>query len=150
MSDPADLLFKILGEALPNAGLSRGSAVVREGQVYYCGRVEYIGKLTMDTGANTANYVGEDYLAKLPGIRRNPCYHYARLGDGKTKVYATGTVWLEVALYDDNHKLSDPVWIECYVLPGLGDQIIVGLPEIVTLLHGGTLTRERHMEYITQ
>ena len=130
-SDPTDLLYKILAEALPNAGLARGSAVVREGQVYYCGRVEYIGKLTLDTGANTSNYVGEDYLKKLPGIRRNPCYHFARLGDGKTRAYATGTVWLEVSLYDDDHKLSDPVWIECYVFPGLGDQIIVGLPEIV-------------------
>lgn len=130
MSDPTDILYKILGETLP-AGLSRGSAVVREGQVFYCGQVEYIGKLTLDSGANKSNYVGESYLNRLPGIRRNPCHHYACLGDGKTRVYARGTVWLEVALYDDSHRLTDPVWIECHVLPGLGDQIIIGLPEIL-------------------
>ena len=129
MSDPTDILYKILGETLPN-GLSRGSAVVREGQVFYCGKVEYVGKVTLDTGASSGNYVGETYLQRLPYIRRNPCYHYARLGDGKTRVFATGMVWLEVGLYDDSHRLSDPVWIECYVLPGLGDQIIIGLPEI--------------------
>ena len=105
--------------------------MVREGQVFYCGKPEYVQKVTLDTGANSGNYVGEAYVKKLPGIRRSPCKHYARLGDGKTEAHASGTVWLEVALYDDNHKLTDPVWIECYVLPGLGDQMIVGLPEIL-------------------
>ena len=128
--DPTDVLFKILGETLPT-NLSRGSAVVREGQVYYCGQSEYVQKITLDTGANSGNYVGEAFLKKLPGIRRGPCYHHARLGDGKTQAYATGTVWLELSLYDDRERLTDPVWIECYVLPGLGDQIIVGLPEIL-------------------
>jgi hypothetical protein len=128
--DPTDVLYKILGEALPTE-LPRGSAVVREGQVYYCGSTEFIGRITLDTGANSGNYVGESYLERLPNIRRGPCRHHARLGDGKTEAYATGVVWLEVAMYDDNNKLTDPMWIECFILPGLGNQIIIGLPEIL-------------------
>ena len=156
MSDPTDILYKILADTLPTGlSLSRGSAVTREGQVFYCGKTEYVGKITLDSGANKGCYVGESYLSRLPGIRLNPTRHHARLGDGKTEVHAKGTVWLEVALYDDNHKLTDPVWVECYVLPGLGDQIILGLPELLgnfyefftTALHNAHLALEskRHV-----
>ena len=112
VSDPTDILYKILGEALPT-GFARGSAVVREGQVFYCGDVIYAWKVTLDTGANSANYVGEEFLKKLPGIRRGPCHHYANLGDGKSRAYATGTVWLDIGLYNDDQKLSDPVLFNC-------------------------------------
>ena len=60
-----------------------------------------------------------------------PCSHWVKLGDGTTQVHITQYVTLDVSLYDDEGNCCEPISTELYVMPDLGEEIIIGLREIL-------------------
>ena len=94
-------------------------------------KMYYLPKLTLDTGASSGNYVGAALLQRIPGVVLTPCRHKAILGDGQTTVHIDHKVTLQLRLYDDHDTLSEPVTTELYVIPTLGEQVIIGLPSIL-------------------
>jgi len=111
----------------------RKSAVVREAQVLATaeGRPACIHKVTLDSGANAGSYVGRSFLTKLEGVEYHLCDHTVGLGDGVTDLTATQEVLLNIRMYDDYGELTEPVWTRFYVVDHLGDQAIIGLPDII-------------------
>jgi hypothetical protein len=53
------------------------------------------------------------------------------LGDNATEVHITQCVVLNVAMYNEDLRLSEFVATEFYIMPNLGHEIIIGLPEIL-------------------
>lgn len=109
----------------------RRSVVVREGQVIHDGQAYYMPKLTLDTGASSGNYIGADLVNRIPGVELEDCRHSAVLGDGKTLVDIKHKVILQLGLYNDYDQLCEPVTTELYIIPTLGEQVIIGLPSIL-------------------
>ena len=106
--------------------------MTREGQLQHNGHTVYVSKALLDTGAEEANYMGGLLADRFYGeIEREPCRHPVRLGDGKTIVTCTEIVTVDVALYASDGSLQAPISTSFYVMPALGDQIIIGLPEIL-------------------
>ena len=103
----------------------------KEGQVEFGGKTVYVNKALLDTGASSGSYVGQDLVDRFPGLHIEPCTHKVKLGDNKTEVHITQSVVLNVALYDSESKLCDYVATELYVMPNLGAEIIIGLPDIL-------------------
>ena len=119
-----------LEDSLPT-NIKGASVVVRAGKIYM-GEVEaVVPKLTLDTGASSASYIGGAMLAKLGGVVRHPCRHRARLADGKTSLVISERVTLPIQVYDADNILTEPIWTELYVIPSLGEEVIIGLPDIL-------------------
>ena len=112
-------------------GFADHKVMTREGRLIHEGGVCHIHKLLLDTGASIGNYIGGAMVARLGNVPLEPCSHYVRLGDGTTQVHITQCVTLEIALFDDDGRLCDPISSELYVMPDLGEEIIIGLPEIL-------------------
>ena len=102
-----------------------------EAQASHGGRTVWVKKCLLDTGAAQASYGGKKVFEKLGVVEYKPCHHKVRLGDGKTRVELTEEVVIDVALYDRKQVLSEPVSTRFYVMPGLGEELIIGLPEIL-------------------
>jgi hypothetical protein len=116
------------------------SAVVRTAMVGNGGPVTRVTKLLLDTGASSGSYIGEDGVQRIDetnrasgrnAVRRHPCRQRARLGDGKTVLEVSEMVYLQVGLLDDYGEPLEPIFTPMYIVPGLGDQIIIGLEEIL-------------------
>ena len=110
---------------------SNHKVMTREGQLQSGGKTVYVPKALLDTGANHGNYIGRSLVDRFDNIDIEPCTHHVRLGDGQTLMHITECVTLDVALYDDEGSLLSPIATEFYIMPDLGDEIIVGLPEIL-------------------
>ena len=122
-------LLRVLHDRLPRS--RNKSVVVREAQLYADGGNIYSDKVTMDSGASSGNYIGEEAVQKLGGVPRRQCDHFVRLGDGKTHVRVTEEVDLNVALYDDYGDLQSPILTTFYVIDSLGTDVIIGLPALL-------------------
>lgn len=90
----------------------------------------FVEKATLDTGARVGTYVGLAVIRKL-GAKLAPSTHKARLGDGKTVVQVAGEAHVTLALYTKGGELTAPQRLKVYVLEDLGEEILVGLPDIL-------------------
>ena len=102
-----------------------------ERAIQHNGKTIYVQAPLLDTGAPHGNYIGRAIADKLYGIEREPCAHRVRLGDGKTLVDCTETITLDVSLYIPDGSLQFPISTVFYIMPALGDRMIIGLPEIL-------------------
>ena len=124
-------MFEIFQRSLPK-GIKGKSVVIRDGEVRVCGESRYVPKITLDSGAISASYVGAGLLERLgDAVTRYPCKHQARLADGQTRVEITEMVRLQVQVSGVDEKLTEPIYTEFYVLPQLGEEMIVGLPDLL-------------------
>ena len=119
-----------LEDSLPD-GIKGASVVVRMGSVQMGGEETSIPKMTLDTGASSGSYIGEALLSRLGQVVRLPCRHKARLADGTTSLQITEKVLLPLQVYDADNSLSEPIWTELYVIPTLGEEVIIGLPDLL-------------------
>ena len=108
------------------------TAAMTEAQVSLNGRTVWVKKCLLDTGAAQASYGGKKIFQKLGITKFEPCSHRVRLGDGKTRVEITERAVCDVALYDDQQVLSESIPTSFYVMPELGEELIIGLPDILT------------------
>ena len=108
------------------------TASMTEAQVSLNGRTVWVKKSLLDTGAAQANYGGRSIFEKLGITKFEPCSHKVRLGDGKTRVELTERATVFVSLYDGDQRLSEPISTTFYVMPALGEELIIGLPDILT------------------
>ena len=90
-----------------------------------------IDRVTSDTGASSANYIGKKALDRFPDAEVFPCRHNVRLGDGATSVLINGFVVLEVSPIDDYGEELPPISTEFFIMEKLGDEAIIGLPDIL-------------------
>jgi hypothetical protein len=123
-------LQDVLYSLIPTA---RGSSVViREARVLSpSGSSEYLAKTTLDTGANSGNYIGRSFVDKLDNVQLLPCRHVARLGDGATNLHIRHYVTLDIQLFYDDDRLTEPIEADFYVIDTLGDEAIIGLPDLL-------------------
>ena len=105
--------------------------MTREAQVRHGDKTVYVRESLMDSGASDGNYAGEAIADRFDDIEREPCCHQVRLGDGRTMVTCTEMITLDVSLYMPDGSLQFPISTVFYVMPALGDRIIIGLPEIL-------------------
>ena len=124
-------LRTILHDALPRS-LSK-SAVVRGGTVATVGcHPQVTTRVTLDTGADSGSYIGGDAVRALgSNIATEPCRHRVRLGDGKTMVTVNQIVYVDIQLEDNYGDYTDPITTAFYVVPTLGHEVIIGLPDIL-------------------
>jgi hypothetical protein len=124
-------LRTILHDALPRS-LSK-SAVVRSGTVATVGcHPQLTTRVTLDTGADSGSYIGGDAIRALgSNVATEPCRHRVRLGDGKTMVTVHQIVYVDIQLEDNYGDYTDPITTAFYVVPTLGNEVIVGLPDIL-------------------
>jgi len=109
----------------------RKSVVVREGLVVIDGVNIKIPKITQDTGASHASYIGTKMLERMPQVKRYPCKHSAKLGDGKTILEVKEYCVLYIQLLDDYGCPTEPMHTELFLVDGLGEEVIIGLPDIL-------------------
>ena len=112
-------------------GFANGRIMTRQGRLQIGDEVVSVDSALLDTGASSGNYVGGSLADRLVGAVRESCHHPVKLGDGKTKVILTECITAAVRMYDDQGKLTEPIETEFYVMPDLGDSIIIGLPDIL-------------------
>lgn len=113
--------------------ISKQSRFKREGRVLTeGGEPILVPCITLDTGADCGNYVGRELLLKLPGVQKKSCNHRVRLGDGGTMMTVKESVVLTLQLVRDNSFHSEPVCLELYVVENLGEEIIIGVPSLMT------------------
>ena len=105
--------------------------MAREGKLQYGEQIIHISDALLDTGASMGNYAGSAIADRFHYIEREPCFHRVQLGDGKTIVQCTETITLDVSLYAPDGTLQDPISTVFYVMPALGERLIIGLPEIL-------------------
>ena len=131
-------LLGVLHATLPRS--VNKSAAVRTAEIGSGGPVLRCTKLLLDTGASAGNYIGAEALRQLDAankaagrdaVRRHPCRQRARLGDGTTVLEVSEAVTLQVGLLDDYGERQKPIFTQMYVVAGLGDQIIIGLEDIL-------------------
>ena len=125
----------------------------KEGQLGFDGKTVYANRLLLDTGASSGSYIGQALVDRFPNVPLEPCSHRVRLGDNTTEVHITHYVTLEVSLYDEDMKLCDPIFAEFYVMPNLGDDVIIGLPDILGSFYDyfiGVLERARRNQRCVQ
>ena len=145
-------LRRMLHEAVPRS--VNKSAVVRSGTAALVGSdTKLKTRVTLDTGADNGSYIGRDAITALgPDCKVEPCRHRVRLGDGKTTLTVTEMVYVDIQLEDNYGELTDPVTTAFYVVPSLGYDVIVGLPDILgnyfdhfsAFLHEARQNRLRH------
>ena len=107
------------------------TASMTEAQASLNGRTVWVKKCLLDTGAAQASYGGKRIFEKLGVTKFEPCSHKVRLGDGKTRVEITERAVVDIALYEGD-TLTDPIPTSFYVMPALGEELIIGLPDILT------------------
>ena len=113
-------------------GFNDSRVMTREAQLQTGDITRYCGKALLDTGANTGSYIGEAMVLELGGeILLEPCSHMVKLGDGTTQVHINEFITIDIALYDDDGHLCEPIATELYIMPSLGKQIIIGLPDLL-------------------
>ena len=105
--------------------------MTREGKLQYGDLTIHISNALLDTGASDGNYAGSAVADRFDDIEREPCNHRVRLGDGKTMVQCTEMITLDVSLYAPDGSLQAPISTVFYIMPSLGDRIIIGLPDIL-------------------
>jgi hypothetical protein len=110
---------------------ARSSVVVREAQVQTPAGTHYLSKCLLDTGASHGSYIGRQFLNKLQQVDIRPCTHSAKLGDGTTRLVVNSQVSLGVQLYKDDGTLTEVIPTSFFVNEGLGNEAIIGLPEIL-------------------
>ena len=91
-----------------------------------------ISKVTLDTGADSGNYIGRSFVQKLPDVRLNKCQHDVRLGDGKTQVNIDTSVTLTLQMQRLDDRLTAPMLLHFYVVDKLGDEAIIGAPSLMS------------------
>ena len=124
-----DILGSVKDKLL--GGLKNFSVMFREGRLQCGDETYFVHRALLDTGAQRGSYIGAAMVAEFVDLPVEPCSHWVRLGDGETQVHITQYVTLDVSLYDDEGKLSAPISTEFYVMPKLGKEIIIGLPDIL-------------------
>ena len=132
--EPGDITYgAVLGSIKKRilGDYSTAKIMTREGKLFCGGSTFHVSKALLDTGASSGNYIGESMLVGMEGLEREPCSHLVTLGDGVTQLHLTECVTIEVALYDDRGCLCPSVYTEFYVMPRLGREMIIGLPDIL-------------------
>lgn len=122
-------LLQVLHHHLPTS--KNVSVVIREALILTTEGKSYIPKTTLDTGASHGNYIGRKIVDNLPNLTIYPCKHAVRLGDGKTKLNISEYVNLDIQLYKDDGSLSDPILTSFYIVHSLGEEAIIGLPDLL-------------------
>ena len=143
-------LLQILHEQVPRS--KNKSVVVREAIASYDSIEEekLINKLTLDTGASSGNYIGRKFIENnFKRATYDPCDHMVRLGDGKSIMRIKNMITLEISLLDNYGQRTKPISTEFYVSDSLGDEAIIGLPDLLgnyfnyfaMILNGATKSR---------
>lgn len=145
-------LRRMLHEAVPRS--INKSAVVRPGTVAVLGtESKKQTRITLDTGADSGSYIGQEAITALgPNCVVEPCRHRVRLGDGQTMLSVTKMVYVDIQLEDNYGELTDPITTAFYIVPTLGYDVIVGLPDILgnyfdhfsAFMHEARQSRLRH------
>ena len=110
------------------------SVVIREAYATLGSGCVYIDKMTLDTGASNGNYIGRKKIKDFKNhdeIIFEPCSHRVRLGDGKSIMYIKEMVTLNISLLNDYGERCEPIATQFYVCDNLGDEAIIGLPELL-------------------
>ena len=113
------------------SGFLDKKVMYKEGQIGIGGETVYVDKALLDTGASSGSYVGQSLVDRIPNAVLEPCYHKVKLGDGTTEVIITQSVVLDVSLYEEDLSIGESFATEFFVLPTLGEEIIIGLPDIL-------------------
>jgi hypothetical protein len=124
------LFLAALEDSLPEK-VRGASVVIRAGQIKIGEVMVEVPKLTLDTGASDKSYIGEEMVAEIGSVVRLPCRHKAWLADGRSSVVVTERVILPIQVFDVNNELTGAIWTELYIIPTLGKEIIIGLPDIL-------------------
>ena len=119
----------MLHENLPQS--TRRSKVCRTAKFSSPSFSEYIDRVTYDTGASSASYIGKSALKNFPDAKRHPCRHAVRLGDGVTDIIIDEIVTLDITPINDYGEELEPISTELYVIEKLGNEALIGLPEIL-------------------
>ena len=125
-------LLRIMHEYVPRS--KNKSVVVREAIVTSddCIGETFLEKLTLDTGASNGNYIGKQFIqSNFREAVYEPCNHRVRLGDGESIMTIKQTVTLNISLLDDYGERTKPIATEFYVSDSLGNEAIIGLPELL-------------------
>jgi len=122
-------LLQVMHENLPRSKTK--SAAVREAFASYGEQNVLLEKVTLDTGASSGNYIGRAVLNKFSGIVTQPCNHAARMGDGISIIRLKETVLLQISMLDEHGEPTKPIFTEFYVLETLGNEAIIGLPDLL-------------------
>jgi len=108
------------------------SAAVREAFASYGKQDVFIGKVTLDTGASSGNYIGRTVLEKFNNrVITQPCNHLARMGDGVSIIRLKETVTLAISMLDEHGEPTKPIYTEFFVSETLGNEAIIGLPDLL-------------------
>ena len=125
-------LLRILHENVPRS--KNKSIVIREAIATSndCIGETLLSKLTLDTGASNGNYIGKKFIVEnFSDAVFEPCDHRVRLGDGKSIMSIKQTVVLNISLLNDYGERTSPISTEFYVSENLGDEAIIGLPDLL-------------------
>ena len=122
-------LLGIMHDAVPKSKVVKSA--MREASISTATQRRYLPKCTLDTGASHGNYIGKDALKGLEFVKILPCRHSARLGDGETYIKIDKCAELEVQLYRSDQTLTDPITTRLYVVESLGDEMIIGLQDLL-------------------
>lgn len=112
--------------------ISKRCRFKREGRVLTKGEPIIVPCITLDTGADSGNYIGRQLLQKCPNTKLKPCKHRVRLGDGGTMMTIQDSVVLTIQLLRDNSFHSEPLPMEFFVVDQLGEEMIIGVPALMT------------------
>ena len=121
--------LRTLHETVPRS--ARRSRVCRSAKFSSELHQAQIDRVTLDTGASSANYIGKSAVNRFPDVEIRPCRHNVRLGDGETNLTLDGYVILTVTPMNDYGEELEPVTAEFYIMEKLGDEAIIGLPDIL-------------------
>ena len=106
------------------------SAAMCEATIGHQGVMVTVPKLLLDTGAARASYAGKRILDKV-GAAYEECNHRVKLGDGDTHVMLNQRARVLVFIRGRDGKPRPPINTSFYVMPKLGEEIIIGLPDIL-------------------
>ena len=108
------------------------SRFLREARVLTMDGPVQLSKVTLDTGANSGNYVGQDFFNRLSGVNSTKCQHDVRLGDGQSKMRIKEKVSLQIQLLKDDSFYTEPIHLQFYIVPSLGEEAIIGAPTLLS------------------
>jgi hypothetical protein len=90
-----------------------------------------LDKVTFDSGASSANYIGREALEHFGDLKTSPCRQEARLGDGATILRISEKCVLFVQPIDDYGEKLESVATEFLIVETLGNEAIIGLPDLL-------------------
>ena len=128
--DPGGPVLKAVREAYPI--LRDRHRFVRVGRVLTTDGEVVIPKITMDTGADSGNYIGRAIISRVPNVTEGKCDHNVRLGDGATKLRINSKVSLTLQLLRPNDRHTEPIILDFFVVESLGDEAIIGGPSLTS------------------